>query len=169
MDEADTDTPPVAREPTPRVSASRGGLLRMFTNATYDAEKGGSTPREQLSSSSAVLKLSELPPYVADALRSLDVDGDGTINVGELHVGAEAADRNLKKSQFFRKLFVILFGLWLVRALVMDISPLPSRANACGIHFVPAGAAGLHLRRRVRHRQLRKGAARRACKRACSC
>ncbi len=99
-----------------RTSAgTRGGLMRLFTNASYDAEKGGSTPRQELSSSTAVLRLSELPPYVADALRSLDVDGDGTINVGELHVGAEKADRSLKKSQFFRKLFVVLFGLWLAQ------------------------------------------------------
>ena len=111
----EADTPTDEGRPAPRASATRGGLMRLFTNVAYDAEKGGSTPRHELSANTAVLKLSELPPYVADALRSLDVDGDGTINVGELHVGAEKADRSLKKSQFFRKLFVVLFGLWLAQ------------------------------------------------------
>lgn len=62
-----------------------------------------------------MLNLDDLPPMVADALRGMDKDGDGTIDVSELHMGAQEAEKSLTKSRFFRKLFIILFGIWLAQ------------------------------------------------------
>jgi hypothetical protein len=53
--------------------------------------------KRHMSSSKEVVRLSDLPPYVADALRSLDVDGDGTIDLGELTHGANEADKSVRK------------------------------------------------------------------------
>jgi hypothetical protein len=57
----------------------------------------GLTRRTNLSSTRKLLKLDELPPHVADALRSLDADGDGHIDVGELHLGAKEAETSIRK------------------------------------------------------------------------
>jgi Ca2+-binding EF-hand superfamily protein len=44
-----------------------------------------------------VLNLSELPPHVAEALKGLDKDGDGHINLSELHIGAQEASHSVSK------------------------------------------------------------------------
>jgi hypothetical protein len=65
--------------------------------------KLGQTDKCRMSASAHVLNLSELPPHVAEALKSLDKDGDGMIDLGELHGGAEESARSLRKvrkSQF---------------------------------------------------------------------
>jgi hypothetical protein len=50
-----------------------------------------------MSSSNNVLNLAELPRHVAEALKGLDTDGDGHINLSELHVGAEEASKSVRK------------------------------------------------------------------------
>jgi hypothetical protein len=50
-----------------------------------------------LPSRAQVLNLSELPAHVAEALRSLDADGDGHINLSELHIGAQEASHSVRK------------------------------------------------------------------------
>ncbi len=52
---------------------------------------------KHMSASAHVLNLAELPPHVAEALKSLDKDGDGMIDLGELHGGAEESARSLRK------------------------------------------------------------------------
>jgi len=66
-------------------------------------------------SSTTVLRLKDLPPNVAEALASLDVDGDGTIDVGELHYGAKETERTVSKSKFYRKMMIILLGVCLAQ------------------------------------------------------
>ena len=98
----------------------------VFERAAEDAERGGATPRSdspsrrggrQSYSKSAhhQLVLKELPADVAEALAGFDIDGDGTVNLSELRVGADKAERAVSKHHFYRKLFIILFGIWLAQ------------------------------------------------------
>lgn len=43
------------------------------------------------------------------------MDGDGTINLSELQSGADAGTRAVSKHHFYKKLFIILFGIWLAQ------------------------------------------------------
>ena len=61
------------------------------------------------------LVLKELPEQVAAALAGFDLDGDGTIDLSELHMGADAGARAVSKHHFYKRLFVILFGIWLAQ------------------------------------------------------
>ena len=79
---------------------------------------GGRTMRRSMSHSgrgTVQLVLKELPDHVAAALAGFDLDGDGTVNLSELHLGADAGLKAVSKHNFYRKLFVILFGLWLAQ------------------------------------------------------
>lgn len=79
---------------------------------------GGHTMRRSMSHSgrgTVQLVLKELPDHVAAALAGFDLDGDGTVNLSELHLGADAGLKAVSKHNFYRKLFIILFGLWLAQ------------------------------------------------------
>ena len=76
---------------------------------------GGGATGKLMGTGIKLLALQDLPPHVAEALRSLDTDGDGTIDVSELHQGAKEQNRAIAKSKFFRKLFILLFGIWLAQ------------------------------------------------------
>lgn len=155
-----------------------------------DPEAHGDTPRQQgrLSSGghpmrrsmshsgrgTVQLVLKELPDHVAAALSGFDLDGDGTVNLSELHLGADAGLKAVSKHNFYRKLFVILFGLWLaqlgstfgVRALrcaartAFHHVAYDARAHACAIPLLSAG--------RFRRRKLLCAAARLASHRPCA-
>ncbi len=92
-----------------RVSAPGNGA---DAEAPYGAE---GTTKPHLSGTHRVLVLDELPPDVADALRSLDRDGDGTINLAELRTGADEQVHAVRKHHFYRKLFIILAGVWIAQ------------------------------------------------------
>ena len=83
--------------------------------AKAEALKDGDLDGKQFGSSIKLLTLHDLPPHVAEALRSLDADGDGTIDVSELHHGAEEQKRSIAKSKFYRKLFFLLFAMFLAQ------------------------------------------------------
>ena len=78
---------------------------------------GGRTMRRSSHSGRGTVQLvlKELPDHVAAALSGFDLDGDGTVNLSELHLGADAGLKAVSKHNFYRKLFVILFGLWLAQ------------------------------------------------------
>ena len=82
--------------------------------AKAEALKGDAT-KQFGSGGIKLLSLQDLPPHVAEALRSLDADGDGTIDVSELHHGAEEQKRSIAKSKFYRKLFILLFAMFLAQ------------------------------------------------------
>jgi hypothetical protein len=73
-----------------------------LTGVSSDVEQA-CTPKmapkldKHMSASAHVLNLADLPPHVAEALKSLDKDGDGTIDLGELHGGAEESARSVQK------------------------------------------------------------------------
>ena len=87
--------------------------------AKAEALKDGDLDGKQFGSSIKLLTLHDLPPHVAEALRSLDADGDGTIDVSELHHGAARCTEQkrsiAKSSKFYRKLFFLLFAMFLAQ------------------------------------------------------
>lgn len=65
------------------------------------------------------ISLQELPPHAREVLKELDKDGDGDIDLHELVNGTHSFQlrelESLRKHHFFRKLFIILFCLWLTQ------------------------------------------------------
>ncbi len=104
---------------TNNVSATVDNMEGGGPSPTQQTVAGLATFTKKLSGTRKVLTLADLPQDVADALRSLDTDGDGTIDVAELHTGARDAAKSIQKTMFFRKLFIILFGIWCVRPALM--------------------------------------------------
>jgi len=96
---------------SPSVATRLSGLF----SSAHDLEARGGDSRTVHKSSTVVLRLKDLPPNVAEALASLDVDGDGTIDVGELHHGAKETERTVSKSKFYRKMLIILLGVCLAQ------------------------------------------------------
>jgi hypothetical protein len=64
---------------------------------------------------SGTIILSELPPRAAEALRSFDVDGDGLVDVDELLHASRLHEKAVNKALFYRRLFVILFGVFMAQ------------------------------------------------------
>ena len=100
-EDADGSTP---RTSTPRreghPSGGGGGAAPMVPCAGTGGAK---------TDSRTVVNLADLPDYVANALRNLDVDGDGVIDMSELTRGNQAHLEAVRKTRFYRKLFVLLF------------------------------------------------------------
>jgi len=103
-------------EPPSKQSPSIAARIFSLSSSSQDLEaRGGNDSTVMHKSSSTVLHLKDLPPNVAAALASLDMDGDGTIDVGELHHGAKETERTISKSKFYRKMLIILLGVCLAQ------------------------------------------------------
>lgn len=66
--------------------------------------------------------------HVAAALAGLDLDGDGTIDVQELSAFHEKGERAVRKHKKYRKLFILLFVLFIFQLVAtFGVVRLPAR------------------------------------------
>ena len=69
---------------------------------------------------------------MADALRNLDVDGDGNIDVGELASFNSSAQCAVRKSRLLTKLFAVMLLLWLLQ-LATNFAIVYAAVNVRGV------------------------------------